>query len=108
MVLWLTMLLLAMLLATLREPFSFVPVLAVGGLLFLIARYGSLGAQSVTTYGVTWFLLLSGIRVVVDHGINASDAGSLAGITHIRPAFWVVLWLAGTVAAFVIGGSLLV
>jgi Peptidase M50B-like len=108
MVLWLTMLLLALLLATLREPFSFVPVLVVGGLLFVIARYGSLGVQSVTAYGVTWFLLLSGIRVVIDHGISASDAGALARLTHIRPGFWVVLWLAGTVFALVFGGTLLV
>jgi hypothetical protein len=108
MVLWLTLLLLAMLLVALRKPFSFVPVLVAGGLLFLIARYGSLGAQSVTAYGVTWFLLLSGIRVVLDHGINASDANSLAGMTHLRPGFWVVLWLAGTVFALVFGGILLI
>ncbi len=108
LVLGLALVLLAVLLVALREVFSFVPVLITGGLLFIVARYGSVGDESVTAYGVTWFLLLSGVRVVVDHGSNASDARALAGMTHIRPAFWVGLWLTGTVLALAVGGVLLV
>ena len=107
-VLWLTLLLLILLLVVLRGVFSFVPVLIVGGLLYIIARYGSVGADSVTAYAVAWFLLLSGVRVVVDHGVNASDAGNLAKLTHTRPGCWVWLWLIGSVLALAAGGSLLV
>jgi hypothetical protein len=107
-VLWLTLLLLVLLLVVLRGVFSFVPVLVVGGLLFIIARYGSAGFGSVTACGVAWFLLLSGVRVVLDDGIGAADAGSLAKLTHTRPGCWVWVWLIGSVLALAVGGALLV
>jgi hypothetical protein len=107
-VLWLTMLLLILLLFVLRKLFSYVPVLVMGAVIFLIARYGSVGAETITAYLVAWFLLLSGLRVVLEHNLGASDAGSLAKMTHIWRGFWVLLWLAGSIAAIAIGGSLLV
>ena len=107
-VLWLTLILLAALLLTVRNPFGFVPVLATGGLVYIVARYGSAGADSVLAYGVSWFLLLSGIRVVVDHGAKAKDADILHGLTKIRPGVWSWLWLILTVAALGLGGSMLV
>jgi len=107
-VLWLTLLLLVLLLVVLRGVFSFVPVLVVGGLLYIVARYGSVGAGSVTADAVAWFLLLSGVRVVFDHGVGAADAGNLAKLTHTRPGCWVWLWLVGSVLALAAGGSLLV
>jgi hypothetical protein len=107
-VLWLTMLLLILLLFVLRKLFSYVPVLVTGAVIFLIARYGSVGAETITAYLVAWFLLLSGLRVVLEHNLGASDAGSLASMTHIWRGFWVLLWLAGSIAAVAIGGSLLV
>lgn len=106
-VLWLALLLLALLLVVLRTVFSFVPVLVIGGLIYLVARYGSSGADTVTAYFGAWFLLLSGIRVVLDHGVNAADAGNLAALTRVRPVFWVWLWMAGSVAALIAGGALL-
>jgi Peptidase M50B-like len=107
-VLWLTLLLLILLLFVLRKLFSYVPVLATGAVIFLIARYGSVGAETITAYLVAWFLLLSGLRVVLEHNLGAGDAGILAGMTHIWRGFWVLLWLAGSIAAVAIGGSLLV
>jgi len=107
-VLWLTLTLLAILLFVLRKVFSFIPVLVIGGLIYLIARYASVGADVVTAYGVAWFLLLSGVRVVLDHNLDAADAQRLASITHIGRGFWVLLWLAGSVAAVAVGGSWLV
>jgi hypothetical protein len=107
-VLWLTLLLLVLLLFVLRKAFSYVPVLIVGALLFVVARYASVGMETAVAYGVAWFLLLSGVRKVIYRGTGAADAGMLAGITHIGRAFWVLLWLAGSIAAVAIGGSLLV
>ena len=107
-VLWLTLLLLILLLVVLRSAFSFVSVLVIGGLLYIIARYGSVGADSVTAYAVAWFLLLSGVRVVFDDGISAADAGNLARLTHTRPGCWVWLWLIGSILALAVGGMLLV
>ena len=107
-VLWLALLLLILLLFVLRKLFSYVPVLATGAVIFLIARYGSVGAETITAYLVAWFLLLSGLRVVLEHNLGATDAGNLASMTHIWRGFWVLLWLAGSIAAVAIGGALLI
>jgi Peptidase M50B-like len=107
-VLWLTLLLLIVLLFVLRKVFSYVPVIATGLVIYLIARYGSVGADAIAAYLITWFLLLSGVRVVLDHNLDAKDAKNLASMTHIGRAFWVLLWLVGSVAAVGIGGALLV
>jgi hypothetical protein len=101
-VLWLTVLLLGSLLFVLRKAFSYVSVLATGAVIFLIARYGSVGDA------IAWFLLLSGVRVVLEDNLSAGDASNLAGITHIWRGFWVLLWLAGAIAAVAIGGAMLV
>jgi cytochrome b subunit of formate dehydrogenase len=106
--LWLTLILLAVLLVVLRKVFSYVPVLATGALIYLIARYASVGANIATAYAVAWFLLISGVRMVLDHNLDAKDAQNLAGMTYIWRGFWVLLWLAGSVGAVVVGGSWLV
>jgi Peptidase M50B-like len=107
-VLWLILILLAVLLFVLRTVFSYVPVLAVGALIYLIARYASVGTDTVAAYAVAWFLLVSGVRVVVDHNLGAGDAGKLAELAYIPKLFWFLLWLAGSVGAVAIGGSWLV
>ena len=107
-VLWVTVLLLAALLLTVRNAFGFVPVLATGALVYIIARYGSVGADSAVAYGVTWFLLLAGVRAVLDHGVDAKDADTLRGLTKIGPGVWFWLWLTLTFGALALGGSMLV
>jgi hypothetical protein len=107
-VLWLTLLFLVLLLFVLRNAFSYVPVLIVGTLLFLVARYASVGIETAVAYAVAWFLLLSGVRKVIYRGIGAGDASNLASMTHIWRGFWVLLWLAGSIAAVAIGGALLI
>ena len=107
-VLWLGVLLLICIIFVVRNAFGFVSVLINGLFLFVIARYGSAGTQTATAYGTTWFLLLAGVRQVIDHGAKAFDAALLAKITHIGKGFWVWLWLAGTLYALAVGGSMLV
>ena len=107
-VLWLALFLLILLLVVLRKAFSYMPVLIVAGLIYLIVRYGSVGANTAAAYGVTWFLLLSGVRKVIDHGSKAVDAGKLVEITRLWRWTWVWLWMAGSITALVVGGMLLV
>jgi Peptidase M50B-like len=107
-VLWLILILLAVLLFVLRKVFSYIPVLATGALIYLIARYASVGANIAAAYAVAWFLLISGVRVVLDHNLDAKDAKLLAQRTGIWRGFWVLLWLAGSLAAVALGGSWLV
>ena len=60
-------------------------------------------AEILAAYAITWFLLLSGVRIVVQRGIGAGDAGLLKDHTSIPRLVWFALWLAGTLAAVVIG-----
>ena len=107
-VLWLTLLLLALLLFVLRNWFAFVPVLIIGALIYLVARYGSVGANAILAYGVAWFLLISGVRKVLEHRSGAYDAGKLWEITHIWRWAWASLWMIGSLLALAVGGALLV
>ena len=103
-VLWLVMGLLALLLIRLQKrSFAYVTVPLAGFLIFLILKHTPQSAQILAAYVITWFLLLSGVRVVVDHGVNAGDARILSGSTSIPRLVFATLWLAGTVAAVVIG-----
>ena len=44
--------------------------------MFLIARYGSVGTETAVAYLVAWFLLLSGVRVVLEHNRAPAMPGS--------------------------------
>jgi Peptidase M50B-like len=107
-VLWLAMALLLCMLVVVRQPFGLVTVLCAGALLFVVAAYTSLGAQIMAGYLIAWFLLLSGIRVIWQHGTRARDATILREITHVPQGFWSILWLLGSLAALGYGATLLV
>jgi hypothetical protein len=104
-VLWLIMGLLALLLIKLTWSFGFVTVPLAGFLIFLILKHTSQTGQVLAVYVITWFLLLSGVRGLVEDGVNADDAGSLSDSTSIPRLVWYVLWLAGTAAAVLIGAK---
>jgi hypothetical protein len=107
-VLWLTILLLACMLAMVRSVFGVVAVVTAGAAVFLIAAYTSVGAQVATAYGVAWFLLLSGIRAIAEDGAKAGDAGILRALTLVPNSFWSILWLILSVVAACAGAVLLV
>jgi hypothetical protein len=76
--------------------------------LYAVLRYAPAAAQTVAAYGITWLLLLSGVRRVLEVGIRSGDAGDLRKLTHIPMFVWFLLWLAATSGAVALGGSLLV
>jgi len=103
-VLWIIIGLLALLLISLRKwSFGFITVPLAGFLIFLVLKHTSQSAQVVTVYVITWFLLLSGVRGLIEDGLKAGDGGILSGSTSIPRFVFFALWLAGTVAAVVIG-----
>jgi len=106
-VLWAGLAALALLMIPLRASFGVVTVAAVFLLLALLAFAGTLQTQIVSAYAVTWFLLLSSVRIVLLRGTSAGDAGILQGLTRIPAGFWYRLWLLGTVAALCYGAVLL-
>jgi hypothetical protein len=106
-VLWAGLVALVLLMVPLRRSFGVVTVIAVFILLVMMARYGTLGAQVMTAYGLTWFMLVSGVRGAAEHGTQAGDAHILYGLTRIPRGFWSVIWLAGTLLALAYGAKLL-
>lgn len=107
-VLWLVVLLLVMLLFLLGRSFGTFSVPIAIALFYLILRYTHTGTEVVAAYAVAWLLLLSGVRHAIGDGIRASDAHALRDQTHLPRLLWAGLWLAGTGAALLIGGKLLV
>ena len=107
-VLWVATVLLVLLLFLIRKSFAIVSVPAAIALLAVVMRHTHDGVEEVIVYGMTWLLLLSGVRVAVADGAGAGDAGNLSRTTHIPRQIWALLWLAGTLLAVVIGGKWLV
>jgi len=102
-VLWATLGLLGLLLLVLKRSFGFITVPLAGYLIFLVLRHTSAAAQTTAAYSITWFLLLSGVRMIAQHGLNAGDARILKDRTSIPRLIWVLLWLVGTLAAVAVG-----
>jgi hypothetical protein len=107
-VLWLVVLLLVLLLFLLGRSFGMFSVPIAIALFYLILRYTHAGTEVVAAYAVAWLLLLSGVRHAIGDGIRAADAHALRKQTHLPRVLWALLWLAGTGAALLVGGKLLV
>jgi len=75
---------------------------------YLILRYTHAGTEVVAAYAVAWLLLLAGVRHAIGDGVRAGDAHALRKRTHLPRRLWALLWLAGTGAALLVGGKLLV
>jgi len=107
-VLWLAILLLVLLLFLVRKSFGVVSVPAAIAAVAVVVHYAHAGLEVLASYGMTWLLLLSGVRVAVAHGADATDAFHLSSTTRVPRQIWALLWLAGTLLAVVIGGKWLV
>jgi hypothetical protein len=108
-VLWLVILALVfMAVMVRRNVFGLVAVVITGAGLVLVLRYTPLGAQVAVAYGIAWFLLVSGVRVVLQHGRHASDAVALRQLTRLPRGLWASFWLAGSAVALVFGGAMLI
>jgi hypothetical protein len=104
-VLWTAVILLVLLLFLIRKSFGIVSVPAAIVVLALVMRYSHAWLEEVVAYGMTWLLLLSGVRVARSHGARSGDAWNLSDATRVPRAIWALLWLAGTLLAVVIGGK---
>jgi len=107
-VFWVALVLLAILLLAARWSFAFVTVPLAGALAFVMARFAPTHTQVIAAYATAWLLLLSGVRTIIQHGLDAVDAGTLRGATGIPKLLWSLLWLAGSPAAVAVGGRMLV
>jgi len=107
-VLWVTLFLLGVLLIGLSRSYGMITVLLVGGAVYAVGHYTPVGAQIVGAYGITWLLLLSGVRRVLEVGALSADGANLSQLTSVPRAIWFLLWLAATLGAVAVGGKMLV
>jgi hypothetical protein len=107
-VLWIAFFLLAFLLVGLRRSFGLITVILTGGLVFVLARYAPMGVQVTSSYSITWLLLLSAVRRVVEVGAGSDDGDKLRGKTGIPRLIWFLFWLAATLAGVAAGGQMLI
>ena len=111
-VLLMSLALVVILLLMVRNFFGFVAVPLTGAALWAVAMRGTAEQQRVFAYVWVWFLLMGGVRQIpqlyrawVKGG--EADTGVLAKQTGLSTAFFVVLFWAGSLAALVYGGALL-
>lgn len=111
-VLWLSVLLLALLLLQIRNFYGLYAVGVAGAAVLAVSWWGSGQVQVAVAYAGTWFLLLGAPRPVLElqalrHQGRArtSDADVLARLTRLPGLVWVVVFLAATVGALVLGAG---
>ncbi|MET8091891.1 M50 family metallopeptidase [Micromonospora sp. NPDC005220] len=114
LLLWVAVALLLAMLVMIRNAFGVVSLLVTGALVFAVSWYATPQVQAAFAYTGVWFLLLGGVRPVVElqrlrsrGRMPASDADQLAGLTPFPPLFWVGVFALVNVAALITGALLL-
>lgn len=114
LLLWLSVALLLAMLVMMRNLYGGMAVFAAGGMVFAVSWYASSDVQAAFAYAGVWFLLLGGVKPVVEMQhlrrrgyLPDSDADQLARVTRIPALFWVGVFGLVNLAALVLGAALL-
>ncbi|WP_410809837.1 M50 family metallopeptidase [Micromonospora sp. 067-2] len=114
LLLWVAVALLLAMLVMIRNAFGMVSLLVTGALVLAVSWYATPQVQAAFAYTGVWFLLLGGVRPVVElqqlrsrGRMPASDADQLAGLTPFPAFFWVTVFALVNLAALVAGALLL-
>ncbi|KLL10153.1 M50 family metallopeptidase [Protofrankia coriariae] len=104
---------LAALFLVVRNAFGIVLVVATAGMVVLALRSADAGTQSALACFLTWFLLLSGPRSVLDlhrqrrRGPSSSDADAMAELTGLPGGIWVAAFALANTLCLLRGTTLL-
>ncbi|GIG41583.1 M50 family metallopeptidase [Cellulomonas phragmiteti] len=115
-VLWLLLVVVALVLLQIRNWYGLWAVLVSGAVLVVVTLWASAQVQTVVAAGLTWFFLLGAPRAVLEMqvqrrrvrrrgGRDESDAGLLAGLTHVPAVVWVGVFLLVCGALLAVGGA---
>lgn len=112
--LWLLVILLALMLLQIRNFAGFGVVVAVGAALVAVSWYAQAPAQAAVAYLVTWILLISAPKPVLELArmrrqgrAPHSDADQLARLTRVPAQLWTALFLVLNCAGLILGVALL-
>jgi hypothetical protein len=117
--LWLLLVLLAATFLAIRNAYGAFAVLVTLGGIFAVSYFASMTVQAAFGYAAAWFLLLGGVRPVMElqrqrrHAIRrrqplTSDADQLARLTGMPGGAWVGLFWVTCVATLALGAWLLI
>jgi hypothetical protein len=117
--LWLLLALLAATFLAIRNAYGVMAVLLTVGAVLAVSWFASAAVQAAFGYAAAWFLLLGGIRAVVelqsqrrrrrrDGGVSTSDADQLGRLTGVPGGVWVAVFMLVSVAALVAGTRMLI
>ncbi|MCW3815343.1 M50 family metallopeptidase [Micromonospora sp. DR5-3] len=113
LLLWVAVVLLLAMLVLIRNVFGVLSLLVTGGVVLAVSWYASPQVQAAFAWTSVWFLLLGGVRPVVElqrlrgrGRMPQSDADQLARLTPFPALFWVTVFALVNLAVLV-GGALL-
>jgi hypothetical protein len=111
-ILLMTLVLMAVLLVMVRNLFGLFVVPMTGAVIWAVAMRANADVQIVFTHIWVWFLLMGGTRQIPElfsnwQGDGEPDTGILSAKTGCSTAFFVALFWAGSLAALIYGGVLL-
>jgi hypothetical protein len=125
--LWLALVLLAATFLAVRNAFGAVAVLATAAAVFAVSYFASAAVQAGFAYLAVWFLLLGGLRPVLElpgrragrarrasragrasRARRPSDADQLARLTGVARGVWVALFVLVSLASLAVGARLLI
>jgi Peptidase M50B-like len=110
----LSLVLLAGLLIAIRNAYGMLAVLVTGGAIAAVSLLAAPVVQAGFGYVMTWFLLLGGVRPVIElqgerrGGTRRTDADQLARLTRVPGAVWVMIFGLLAVAALAVSARWLV
>ena len=112
--LWLLVVLLSLMLLLIRNFYGLLVLLVAGGAVFAISWYLAPGWQSAVAYLITWVLLISAPKPVVELIMQrrqrrdpGSDVDQLARLTRIPGGVWAGLFLICSVVGLALGAAVL-
>jgi len=109
--LWLALVLLVATLLLIRNAYGIVAVLFAAGAVFAVSWLASPLTQALFAYACSWFLLLGGVRPVLElrgRRRRTSDADQLARLTPVPAGAWIFAFAVIAVAAVALGARLMV
>ena len=110
----LSLALLAGLMIAVRNVYGILAVLATAGAVAVVCLFASAEVQAGFGYTMTWFLLLGGVRPVIElqrerqRGRSRTDADQLARLTPVPGGAWVIIFGIFAVAALAVSARWLV
>jgi hypothetical protein len=114
LLLWVAVALLLAMLVLIRNVFGVLSLLVTGGVVLAVSWYASPQVQAAFAWTSVWFLLLGGVRPVVElqrlrsrGRMPESDADQLARLTPFPALFWVAVFALVSLAALGVGAVLL-